>query len=114
MIDSAWKNISAYLGFFALAVLVGALESVHLQYQARHYVDVWDTVDAVIAYVLPSLVLMLGAMKLTSVGHEPLAEKVAEHEERLKLDDPVALAPPEPDRVRVIPATAPVEASGRG
>lgn len=111
MIDSAWKNISAYLGFFALAVLVGALESVHLQYQARHYVDVWDTVDAVIAYVLPSLVLMLGAMKLTSVGQEPLAAKADEHEDRLEVIDP---APPEPDRVHVIPATAPVEASGRG
>lgn len=95
-IDSTGKNIAAYCGFLALAIVVGALESIHIQYQATKTVDVMAVGDAVIAYILPSLVLMLGAMKLSSIGHEPLAEKASEHEDRLELDEPT----PKPKRTR--------------
>lgn len=87
-ITSLPKNIASYCSFFALALLVGALESVHVQYQARGSIDLMMTLDATIAYVLPSLVLLLGSMKLPSVGHEPLSARAEAHEDRLQVADP--------------------------
>lgn len=111
-IDSLLRNLLAYCSFFLLAVLVGGLESVHLQYQARRYVDLYDTIDAVIAYILPTLVLLLGAMKLPSVGHEPLAEKASDHEDRLELEDPDPPVPPAPSGAGQIPGV--IGREGRG
>lgn len=114
MIDSRPKNIGAYAAFFGLAVLVGALESIHVQYQATRTVDVFETADAVIAYILPTLTMMLLAMKLPSVGSEKVADRVQEVRERLRVETPaehradVALAQDKP-AARTRPRPAPVE-----
>lgn len=117
MIDSRPKNIGAYALFFALAILVGGLESVHVQYQATRTVDPFETADAVIAYVLPTLTMMLLAMKLPSIGSEKIADRVQDVRESLQVETPaehraeVAMAQERPAvqapraRPRPMPAT---------
>lgn len=90
MIDSAPKNITAYIGFCLLSVLVAVLTSLGAQLKGTAPIDVWVLMSSGIDALVAALTMMLLAMKLASVGHEPLSARASEHEDRLELDDPPA------------------------
>ena len=88
MIDSLWKNIAGYVGWASLAVIVGVLQDIHRQITNGAGIDWVIVLDAAIVALLPVLIVMLGAMKQPSVGHEPIAAKVDAHEDALRVEEP--------------------------
>ena len=97
MIDTLAKNVAGYVGWAVLAVVVGVLQDVHRQLDGKQVMDWFEILDAAIVNLLPVLIVMLGAMKQPSVGHEEIADKAATHEDRLRVTDPAApTSPPAP------------------
>lgn len=88
MLDSAPKNITAYCAFCLLSIVVAVLTSLGAQLKGTAPIDPWLLMSSGIDALIAALTMMLLAMKLASVGHEPLAAKADEHEDRLVLDDP--------------------------
>jgi hypothetical protein len=87
-IDSLQKNITGYVGWAALAIMVAVLQDVHRQIANGQSIEGMAVLDAAIVGLLPVLIVMLGSMKQPSVGHEPVAGQVARHEDHLVVDDP--------------------------
>jgi hypothetical protein len=96
--DTLWKNITGYVGWALLAVLVGVLQDIHRQLANGTPLDWYMVLDAGIVALLPVLIVMLGSMKQPSVGHEPIARQVDRHEDQLVVADTV---PPLPPRTEV-------------
>jgi hypothetical protein len=91
-VDSIRKNIAAYVLFLALSILVGGLQSLHVQYQRGGTIGLAETLDAIDVQVLPTLVMMLGSMKLASVGGERLAGKGKRVRDSLLVETPTERA----------------------
>lgn len=102
-IDTLGKNVAGYIGWAVLAVIVGVLQDLHRQLDGDQSISAWEILDAAIVNILPILIVMLGAMKQPSVGHEEIADKAATHEDRLVVED---TPKPKPKRVRKAKATA--------
>jgi hypothetical protein len=90
LIDTIWKNVAGYVGWAALAVVIAVLQEVHQQIEGIAPFNGWRLVNAGIVALLPVLIVMLGSMKQPSVGHEVVADRTAEHEDRLTVVDPLA------------------------
>ncbi len=90
MVDTLWKNVAGYVGWGLLAVMVNDLQELHRQLTNGQPLDGWAVLDATIQGVLPVLIVMLGTMKQPSIGHETVAARVEDHEERLRVSDPPA------------------------
>lgn len=90
MIDSAPKNITAYCSFCLLSVVVAVLTSLGAQLKGTAPIDPWTLMSSGIDALVAALTMMLLAMKLASVGSEPISAKVDAHEDRLEVADPPA------------------------
>jgi hypothetical protein len=87
-IDSLLKNIQAYILFAVLSLLAAVLIDVHRQIVSGGPFNYWMMLDAALVALVPIITNTTLNMKLPSVGNEPIAAKVEEHQDNLEVVDP--------------------------